>query len=66
MLSKVLMGVILVLLVIIVVIVAMGRKTENLTACPAGCISTDPDPCPFGYNIHPTTLICAPASTIPK
>jgi len=65
MLSKVLMGVILALLVVIVVLVVRGRKTENLTECPAGCISMDPNPCPFGYGIHPTTLACAPASTIP-
>jgi hypothetical protein len=66
MLSKVLMGVILALLIVITVLVVRGRKTENLSACPAGCVSTNPDPCPFGYKIHPTTLICAPASTIPK
>jgi hypothetical protein len=65
MLSNVLMGVILVLFVVIVVLLR-GRKTENLSACPAGCVSTNPDPCPVGYKIHPTTFRCAPASTIPK
>jgi len=60
------MGVILVLLVVIVVLITRGGKTEgNLTTCPVGCISMDPNPCPFGYGIHPTTLACAPASTIP-
>ena len=65
MLSNVLVGVILVLFVIIVVLVR-GRKTENLSACPSGCVTTNPDPCPFGYKLHPSTFICAPASTIPK
>jgi hypothetical protein len=66
MLSKVLMGVILALLLVIVVLVVKGTKTEKLEGCPVGCISTNPNPCPEGYKIHPTTLICAPASTIPK
>ena len=65
MLPNILTGVILALLVIILVLVR-DRKTENLTACPAGCVSTNPDPCPDGYKIHPTRFICAPASTIPK
>lgn len=63
--SDVLVGVILTLLVVIVVLLR-GRKTENLSACPDGCVSTNPNPCPYGYKIHPTTFICAPASTIPK
>jgi hypothetical protein len=66
MLSNVLTGVILALIVVIVVLLRGGRKTENLSACPAGCVSTNPDPCPVGYKIHPTTFICVPASTIPK
>jgi hypothetical protein len=66
MLSNVLMGVILALIVVIVVLLRGGRKTEKLEGCPAGCVSTNPDPCPAGYKIHPTTFICAPASTIPK
>jgi hypothetical protein len=65
MLSKVLVGVILVLFVVIIVLFVRGRKTEKLEGCPVGCVSTNPDPCPFGYKIHPTTLMCAPASTIP-
>ena len=65
MLPNVLMGMILALLVVILVLFR-GRKTENLSACPAGCVTTNPDPCPNGYKIHPSTLICVPASTIPK
>jgi hypothetical protein len=65
MLSNVLMGVILALIVIIVVLLR-GRKTEKIEGCPVGCVTTNPDPCPEGYKIHPSTLICAPASTIPK
>jgi hypothetical protein len=65
MLPNILMGVILALLVVILVLVR-GRKTEKIEGCPVGCVTTNPDPCPEGYKIHPTTFICAPASTIPK
>jgi hypothetical protein len=65
MMSNILMGVILALFVIIVVLLR-GRKTEKLTACPAGCVSTNPDPCPYGYKLNPTTNQCAPQPNIPK
>ncbi len=68
MLSKTLIftGVIFLFLLVILRLL-WGRKKENLVGtCPEGCISTNPNPCPYGYKIHPETLMCAPESTIPK
>lgn len=49
-----------VLTVVVLVMMFSTSRTENLTTCPDGCIPIDPNPCPYGYNIHPETRQCAP------
>jgi hypothetical protein len=63
---KSLAGVALVLLLILVIIRMKSERTENLSACPAGCVTTNPDPCPYGYKLSATTNQCAPQANIPK
>lgn len=66
MLSKVLMGIIFMLIVLVIVLIR-GQKSENLGTCPEGCVSImNPNPCPYGYKIHPETMMCAPEDTLPK
>jgi hypothetical protein len=57
---------IVLILILIVINRTTNQKRENLSACPAGCVATNPDPCPYGYKLNPTTNQCAPQPNIPK
>jgi len=59
-------GIVVLGLVLILIIIRRSERTEKLAACPAGCVTTNPDPCPYGYKLNATTNQCAPAPNTPK